>query len=314
MTNHPDINHAAHPGFGGVIGQRRTPMSGHATVVEATSSLDEALAHAGLDYTVTKRPLWYTGTGKGSKPVKVDGQFAVVREDNGAFLGAVTGRYTPVQNRESFGWAEGLGEFVFGGAMAGGASAYLGVRLDEKVSLAGDDHDVYAVLWNGHGGRRGLGSILTPTRMRCMNQLPTMRFKATAEETFTSTHSGDAVGRASRQKGIIDGLKSAVSQAQALADELSAVKLVDGRVDLVLRRAMPTQPRLRAAIETNLATSETLDDEQRTTGWGLYNAATEYLELMRRPKSREAALQAMLDGDGARTMARIEAAIREVAV
>jgi hypothetical protein len=117
----------------------RTPLAGHATVIEPTADPAEALVRAGLDWSVSRRPLWYTGSGNGSKPVKVPGRFAIVRDDTGDCLGTTTGAYHPLQNVDAFRWAAGLGEFAFGGATRDGAQTYLGVKLDEKFQMAGDE-------------------------------------------------------------------------------------------------------------------------------------------------------------------------------
>jgi phage/plasmid-like protein (TIGR03299 family) len=286
-------------GFGGLFGQR-SPMAGHATVLaESLDTAEEALIAAGLDWQVEKRPLWFTGIGKGSKPVKVDGQFATVRADTGEFLGAVTDRYGVVQNAEAFSWADGLGKYVFGGSLYGGKQVYMGVEL-KTVIMGGDEHVIYAVSTNGHAGRKSLGTLITPVRTFCTNQFAGMRRNALAG--WTARHSHTVLEKASAAQsdllGIVDRHIEVLTQK---ADHMAELKMTMERAEQTLGLVMPDRPKVREAILANLRTSTTITDEQRSTAWGLYNATTEYLEWGRATSSSDARLQATLDGDAART-------------
>lgn len=292
-----------HTGFGGLLGQR-SPLAGHATVVAETDDPREALVAAGLDWTVSTRPLWFTGRANKSKPVKVPRHFAVVRDDEETLLGTVTEGWTPVQNLDAFEWARGLGTFTFAGALRGGRSIYLGVRLD-RVAIADEDHDLYLVLWNGHDGRKSLGGLTTPIRLRCTNQ---MRYAtSTAVARFTARHTARVMERAEEAKTVLGLVRQELAETQRVAERLVATPVTVERARQVLERALPRRTELIAGVLADLETTDTLDDDQRGTGWGLVNAVTEYFEWRRPSASRESALQTTLDGVGARAVRAVTA-------
>lgn len=293
-----------HTGFGGLVGQR-SPMAGHATVIDRTQDPVEAITRAGLDWSVSKRPLWFTGKSNGSKPIKVAGHFATVRDDSERLLGTVKAGYTPVQNAEAFAWADGLGDFVFAGAMRDGAQTYLGVELRQGLELAGDATNLYLVLWNGHDGSKSLGGAVTPVRMRCMNQLGYA--KSVAVGKWFARHTARVLDKAQASHDELLGLvNDHVTHLQVTADRLAHLKVSRDRARQLLEAALPGRVRLIDEVLGNLDATDTLDDVQRNTGWGVLQATTEYFEWRRAARSTESALQTTLDGVGARTARALE--------
>lgn len=288
----------SHTGFGGMFGQR-SPLAGHATVLEPTRDPAEAMRLAGLDWTVEKRPLWFTGKGNGSKPVKVKDHFATVKVGAEQLLGTVRGGYTPVQNADAFTWAQDLGDFVFAGSLRDGGQTYVGVKMDLPTTMAGDAFETYMVLWNGHDGSKSVGGMVTPIRLRCMNQLAYA--KSTAVAKWFARHTSGVAAKS--QTGIADLVSATEAHLDSLgktADRLAGIKLSGARQREVLSTALGDRPQLLQGVLDNLTTTDTLDDDQRETGWGLLQATTEYFEWVRVARTRESALQSTLDGVGAR--------------
>lgn len=280
----------------------RTPLGGHASQIDPTTSAEEALRRAGLDWEVQRRPLWYTGVSNRGKPVKVPGQYVTVRTDTEAFLGTVTERYTVMQNAEAFSWADGLGEYAFGGALRDGGQVYLGVKLD-TVDVIGDKTDIYAVLWTGHDGRRSLSAMVTPIRIVCTNAMHLARSAALAK--WMTTHTGDINSRAEEaQTELRAEAERQIARVQSMADRLNT-PLKPPAMRRVLEQAMPGKPRHVDKVIESLGATTTLTAEQKNTGWGLYQAAVEYLEWGRAAKTAESGLQSMLDGESARSLDRL---------
>ena len=73
---------------------RERPWHGLGTLVEEAPDSREALIAAGLDWDEVQRPV-FTQDG-----VKVPGDFASVRQQDGSILGVVTSRFKVVQNRD----------------------------------------------------------------------------------------------------------------------------------------------------------------------------------------------------------------------
>lgn len=301
MTNAPTTV------FGGVTGLR-TPLAGHAKVITATKDPSEAIKAAGLDYTVSKRPLWFTGKDNGSKPVKVADMFGIVSDGPDAKLfGCVKKGYTVVQNEQAFEWAAGLGEFTFGGSVKNGSQIYLGVKLDRKPIMGGDEHELYMVLWNGHDGKKSLGAMVTPIRLKCLNQLAYAQNMAISR--FCARHTLNVGKRtASQLEELMTMVDTHINHLTIKADKLASLTVSDERVKQVLAQAMPNRVVLHEEILRNLKTSDTLDDSQRNTAYGVLQATTEFFEWKRDAATRESALQSTLDGVGARTARALEAA------
>ena len=74
------------------------------TKLDRPATAEEAIIAAGLDYSVKLKPLH---TVINHKRIPVDGHFATVR-DNGAVLGVVGSRYEVLQNKDAFGFFDGI--------------------------------------------------------------------------------------------------------------------------------------------------------------------------------------------------------------
>src|SRR5690606_15761772 len=74
---------------------------GLGTVVQQAPSLDDAIIMAGLDWTVSTKPL-FLGDGR-----KVAAQ-GVIRDTDQSILGVVGPTWTPLQNAEAFRWFQPL--------------------------------------------------------------------------------------------------------------------------------------------------------------------------------------------------------------
>lgn len=306
------MSDTSHKGFGGLLGQR-SPLAGHAVVVEPTRDPHEAIARAGLDWTVSKRPLWFTGKANKSKPVKVADRFAVVRDDTEQLLGTVRGGYTPVQNADAFDWAAGLGDFVFAGSLRHDGQVYLGVELERKLDLAGDAASLNLLLWNGHDGSKAVGGMVTPIRLRCTNQLGQARSKAVGN--WFARHTSGVLAKAqSRHEELLQLVASHADALERTAARLAGLNLSQERSRQLLEQALPGRVQLVDGVLLNLASTETLDDAQRGTAWGLLQATTEYFEWVRPARTRESALQTTLDGVGARAARALEAAVLEASL
>lgn len=298
-TTHADeVGYTNHTGFGGLIGQERQGFANAAINVEAETAR-EAITLAGLDWTVSKRPLWFTGKSNGSKPKKIETNFAMVKDDDEQYLGTVGKQYHGIQNIEAFEWADAVpGRYIAGGAMRGNRQVYLIKELATGVVAGHDETSMYLLLRSSHDGTKSLQAMATPVRIRCMNMLPIARKRAAFK--FAVRHVTSFNEKLEQAAQIHKLVTSYTNEYRELSDKLASTEITAEQFQKIVEQVMPRRVELRDGIMLNLRESTTIDDAQRTTAWGALNAATEYLEWKRESKSPTHALQANVDGQGAR--------------
>lgn len=155
----------------------KTPWHGLGTVVQGLMTSTEALNLAGLNWQVKGQPV----TVNGKELPFPNGETAdtwqgIVRQDTGDCLSIMRGRYTPIQNNESFDWFDALigqGDAVYdtAGALRGGKQVWLLAKVDGIKRICGDEHRTYALLLNSHDGSHSLQCSWVTERVVCANTL-----------------------------------------------------------------------------------------------------------------------------------------------
>lgn len=147
----------------------------------------EVIKKAGLDWSVRKAEIFAKilntqsvcpgGIYDGANAYNpVDNMFATYRDDTGAPLGIVKGRYEPVQNIDAFKFfddAIGKDEAIWqtAGALDGGSRVFVSAKLPNTITINGDPVDNYLVFLTSHDGSTGVKIMLTPVRIFCQNCL-----------------------------------------------------------------------------------------------------------------------------------------------
>lgn len=133
----------------------------------------KTLADLGLNWKVALETLWLTGVHGQRKSAS----FAVVRQDNGAELGVVGKRYTPLQNDQLEAVANRIinttdAKWDTGGQFNGGKQVFLGLKLPYIIRTSGSDiTESWLTLFNPHFGGSARVSVST-TRPVCRNTIP----------------------------------------------------------------------------------------------------------------------------------------------
>ena len=101
-----------------------------------------------LDWTVSTRPLFYAGN-EGT-PVKWEERVAVVRDDNGICLGAVSPTYETVQNSDLLSLIdpmvqEGLLQVETMGHLNHGARVFAQAKINQEFQVIGEDYTAYVL-------------------------------------------------------------------------------------------------------------------------------------------------------------------------
>lgn len=164
-----------------------TPWHGLGTKLENVATAEKAILAAGLDWTVTKEPL-FLRDGR-----EVAGSFATVRTDTKEALGIVGRVYRPLQNKEAFSFFDavvGSKEAIYhtAGALGDGEKVWILAKLPGSVRVTGDDvTDKFVLLSNSHDGSSPVRIMFTPIRVVCQNTLNIALRDNTRKQTVRHT-------------------------------------------------------------------------------------------------------------------------------
>lgn len=277
-----------------------TPWHGLGTQVEGSATSEVALKAAGLDWTVRLEDI------KTSSGLKVPMGKAVIREDVNSCLGMVGRRWKPVQNREAFGFLDGLAgaalEYETAGALGAGERVWMMAKLPQELRVKGTE-DVtkpYLLLSNMHDGFGSLRCYFTGVRVVCANTLA-MSTRDFYRKGVAIRHTGDLDSKMAEAAGILGLATKFFEEAQVSIDALAATKVtkqmaVDYFTTIFPDPAKPEEAKvaLRNAEETRSEVFRLFDDgagakekKTRHTMWTAYNAVTEYVDHVHKNKAKQ---------------------------
>jgi phage/plasmid-like protein (TIGR03299 family) len=226
-----------------------------------------------------------------------------------------------------------------GGVLEGGASCFVTAYLDHPFMIDGDDSKVYPYLFANwrHDGAGALNVGGTSVREVCANTVAAAEGEAARMgRLFTFKHTRNVADRIKDAKMALKGIMIEHSEFQALAESLAKIELTETqRKEFVetfipypssaLDASMQVSDRVARNIEEARAAvygalrSKSIPEAHRFTGWGAFNAATEYLDHLR-PGRGGSPVEANLTSYVNRTLLKPNAAknviiplIREVA-
>jgi len=177
---------------------------GLGTVVQEAPSSADALRLAHLDWKVDLWPI---------EAIAPDGKrvasplFATVRLDTRTVLGAVRGRYRPVQNHEAFSFLDSLVpeaemRYESAGALKGGRLVWLLARMPETDLIDdGDELQRFVLFANSHDGTQAVRVIPTSVRVVCWNTLSLAVGRAVTSVTIR--HTGDIQAKLGEVRRIL---------------------------------------------------------------------------------------------------------------
>lgn len=148
---------------------KNKPWKGLGNDISGVITTEEALQNANLNFEVVSKPLYIN---QGNEPTLVEGFKANVRNDNGAILGIVGNKYHIVQNRDAFGFLDGLTDngmvFESGGISSDNKRVWLLGKLEE-YNLLGDDITPYLMFSNSFDGSGSVSINVVMLRQVCAN-------------------------------------------------------------------------------------------------------------------------------------------------
>jgi phage/plasmid-like protein (TIGR03299 family) len=291
----------------------------------------QAIKHAGLDYEVTKSPL-YTKTSNiidptenleiGNNEVNVPNYFATIRTDNNIVLGVVGKDYHIVQNREAFSFFDSIVGGTDGilyetaGALGNGERIFITAKLPDYIRVGnGDDvTEKYIFLTTSHDGSGSITAAFTPIRIVCQNTLnASLR---NMSNVVRIRHTSGAKQRLENAHKVMGLANEFSNQLEGIFNNWAKVKVHDHEVKKMIQFALcPNKETLqhlktgnndeistvfKNTVEDAFAYAMTSDSQQMNTTkgtlFGAYNAVTGYYQNVRSYKDSEAKLQSIILG------------------
>ena len=262
------------------------------------SSVNEALDLAGLDFEVGLFPM---GDWNETEEdwVAIPNRRSVRRLDTGAYLGNVSPRYHPLQNRDAFGFADaiidaGKGYIVAAWGRNKGAKVGLALEL-EQVTVLDETVTPHMVCLTSHNGKDSVQVHIVIVQLACYNILPSVSRKAT--RSWSARHSSYIEQQMEQALSALDMADDYTAQAIVEMERLGKIFVAEPKGQTICRRALrKSMPRMstKRVDETTedimgvWNTTDTLVDKYRPTAWGLMHAVTEYWDYYRQYRTANA--------------------------
>lgn len=151
-----------------------TPWHGLGNAVNNNLTPAEMLKAAGLNWKVSKEPIFHKKDGKYEE---INGKYALTRDKDGSVLSIVGETYKPVQNEEAFTFfkrfvREGHMKMETAGSLWNGRYVWGLARLEKDFEISkGDEQRGYLLLSSPHVIGKSMVIQFTPIRVVCWNTL-----------------------------------------------------------------------------------------------------------------------------------------------
>ena len=235
-----------------------TPWHGLGFAIDHDTTPEEMLEVSGLNWTVSKRPLFAPGSqggaiGPGSRfetfkdyladpdgvALSVSEYFALVRDNDNKVLGPAGKDYIPTQNRQAFDFFKkftdaGHMAMDTAGSLQGGKQVWVLAKLGRQFSLpGGDEVRGYLLLSSPHVWGKSLVVKFTAVRVVCMNTLTMAMNDSSRGKGFRMPHIRAFDAEVAQEAAISLGIASELFEGfEATANKLARTK-VD--TDVVVR-------------------------------------------------------------------------------
>jgi phage/plasmid-like protein (TIGR03299 family) len=275
-------------------------------------SFDEAYVASDMDSDYYKSPITTTLlTSDGVTTVEVPDQYAAIRHHKSSGkhtpLGIVGDLYKFHLPREVFGWVDHM---VDGGAVIetmgdlnDGRRMFLTIKLPTGVTVGGRDRtDLYVFATTSFDGSSATAARLTGVRVVCANtwRAAESDVKRHKRKRVTVRHSSGLTGNVQKARELLDLGYAMSDELTDLGNQLLSITMRPEDQAQVIRDLFPVSEALlnaapdklsrgekkmvttarnkRQSVAKLLDSSPTLDDTQRPTAWGLFNAVTEWAD------------------------------------
>lgn len=298
-------------------------------IVQDYPTSAEAIKHAGLDYTIEKRPLFtYDNENNAADEdtdikipeIDVPDFFATMRTDTEQVLGVVGKDYEVVQNVDAFSFFDAIVggdgiQYETAGALGKGERIFITAKLPGYIKVGNDDLiEKYLFLTTSHDGYGSILAAFTPVRIVCANTLnAALRNYSNSIKIRHTANAKQRLEQAHKVMGIANKL---IEQMETVFNHWAKVRITDPAIKKLIQLAMiPNKEVLhnvQAGKDDELSTcfknmcdnvyeyalSSPTQQQVTTRGtlFGAYNAVTGYFQNVRNYKNDEAKLKSVLLG------------------
>lgn len=289
----------------------------------------EAIKHAGLDYTVEKRPLFtydndcmlYGIEGNLRTPrIEVPNFHATMRTDTEQVLGVVGKDYEVIQNIDAFSFFDAIVggdgiQYETAGALGKGERIFITAKLPDYIKVGSDDLiEKYLFLTTSHDGYGSITAAFTPIRIVCANTLnAAMRNHSNSIKIRHTANAKERLEQAHKVMGISNNLSK---ELEGIFNQWAKVRITDLEVKRLIQLAMVPNKEVLQNIQKGqtdelstcfknmvenvyeYALGSPTQQTETTKGsvFGAYNAVTGYFQNVRVYKDDETKLKSLLFG------------------
>jgi phage/plasmid-like protein (TIGR03299 family) len=237
----------------------------------------------------------------------------IIRSDTGAVLSINRETYTVI-NHGAMGeiveavLAQPNVKWETAGVLDGGRAVWCLALLDEPVELPGDDSPTmpYLAITNRHDGTGSCALRATAVRIVCANTFRAAELEGERTgATFSFIHKSSWRNRIEEARQAVTGARHEMRRYTELAHELLAIPITPKQRELFVTEFIPMPPtglvtdRVARNVEEARQALRLIFESKTTeqvsdTGYGLVQAAGEYLDHVRNARSWETRLNRTL--------------------
>jgi len=324
------INFNQQTGKHSFMSVKEKPWHSLGQIIDRYPTSSEAIAYAGLNYTVEKRPLFtcdiksFLNEGSDdiiSPNVAVPGFFATVRNDTDQVLGVVGNDYEVVQNADAFSFFDAIDNngdgilYETAGALGNGERVFIAAKLPDYIRVGVKDRiEQYLFLSTSHDGLGSITAAFTPIRIVCNNTLNAAMNNHSG--AIKIRHTASAAGRLKQAHTLMGITRKLGNDMEELFNMWSKLRISDAEVKKLIQIAMaPNKEVLTNLAEGKFdllsshynnmvdkvyedASGNDTQQMETTAGtlFGAYNGVTGYFQNVHSFKSDEAKFRSIMDG------------------
>ena len=270
-----------------------TPWHRIGTVTDKAVNSEQAISHAGLDWTVSTRPVVTFDKANETEGnfIDIPDTFATVRDSDDTVLGVVGDRYKVVQNKECFNFLDTVVDdseatYETAGSLNNGKIVWMMLNLGKEIKVDEDITVPYLLMVNSHDGSTSVRGLPTPIRVVCSNTLR-LALSSNAYKGFSFRHTQNVDGRIQQARTLLNLSYEYVDGFQEEMEKLLDTTVTDDMFYDVLENLMP----LPMAKENNASQVSRVNQQrssieklwyepefanQQGTAWSLLNAVSNY--------------------------------------
>ena len=306
----------------------QVPWHGLGNKVEGELTPQQMLIAAGLDWTVSKRPMYYAdkpdvwnlNDPRGeAKLLKADSHYAIIRDTDQRVLSHCGEGFVPFQNHETMSFFKKFTEagnmsMDTAGSLSDGERVWGLAKIKKGFKLAGGDEiEGYLLMANSHKVGTAMTVMFTPIRVVCNNTITlalnqegmTGKFRVLHLQMFDE----DIMKAAEQALGISgEQMKQFQEQSEFLAKAKATPDAVDNFIAEMLQPKLLIERAKRDANllvpihdefnKSSLAIRDAIDlspgatmESAKGTWWGVLNGVTYVMDHQKKAKSSDHALK-----------------------